>query len=152
MARIDEDVDSTNSSTVESHEDSGSNYLRSVLIELPSRIYQVVKQKLVDRAVCRHLLSLEDDHLRDIGVTRDEVTRASKEKNSTLVLQVLVSARRNAQETEALPVETELSGLDAGAKTSSVVNPYLLDLNDSGNHSSTSKSGQPLIAKDVSED
>lgn len=170
MARIDDNVDSTdpggstnpgystnrgdstNNTTVESDEDPAGSYLRLVLIELPVLIYLIIKHKLVDRAACRHLLKLDDDHLNDIGVTREEVIWASKQKNATSVLQALVSARRKPHQSVTMPVETEPLALDAGTKTSQEINPFLLDLNDSNNHRSTSTNRPPKVTKDVSEE
>ncbi len=55
-------------------------------------------QRRIDRDAFRNLLSLDDQMLKDIGVTRDEVRRASDlplSVNAALELETLAKNRQN---------------------------------------------------------
>ncbi len=46
---------------------------------LPVRAYRAKKQQIIDRAAFRRLLKLDDDGLKDIGVSREDVIWASRQ-------------------------------------------------------------------------
>lgn len=88
------DVNKAQTITVQWRDYAVVNFLRSVLKDLPIKIYRFTKATLVDREACRQLLRLDDDHLKDMGVSRNDVIWASHQKNATRSLQALAEARR----------------------------------------------------------
>ena len=48
-------------------------------VNFPVRLYRAKKQQLIDRAAFRELLKLDDSLLKDIGISREDVIRASRQ-------------------------------------------------------------------------